>query len=70
MPSAVIEHIAYHEERFELIVTFTTGKIYAYGLVPKQVYEEFCRSRAKGNFFNSHIRDRYPASRIAQSPDG
>jgi lysyl-tRNA synthetase class 2 len=68
MPSSVIADIVYREERNELIVTFTTGKIYSYGLVPKRVYDEFRASRSKGNFFNSHVRDRYPARRMPQSP--
>ena len=64
MPSSVIGHIAYQESRSELTVTFVSGKTYAYGLVPKRVYEDFRRSGAKGNFFNAHIRDRYPARRM------
>ena len=68
MPSSVIADIVYREERFELIVTFTTGKVYCYGLVPKTVYENFRRARSKGSFFNSHVRDRYPARRMPRSP--
>jgi len=68
MPSSVIGHIAYQESRSELVVTFVSGKTYAYGLVPKRIYEDFCRSGAKGNFFNAHIRDRYPARRIKSDP--
>ena len=64
MPSSVIGHIAYRESRSELIVTFASGKTYAYGLVPKRVYDDFLRSRSKGNFFNTHIRDHYPARRL------
>jgi lysyl-tRNA synthetase class 2 len=64
MPSSVIDNFAYQESRSELIVTFVTGKTYAYVLVPKRVYEDFRRSRSKGNFFNAHIRDRYPTRRI------
>src|SRR6267142_4226141 len=68
MPSSVIDHIAYQESRSELIVTFVSGKTYAYGLVPKRVYEDFRSSAAKGNFFNAHIRDRYPARRMKSDP--
>ncbi len=68
MPSSVIGHIAYQESRSELIVTFVSGKTYAYGLVPKRVYEDFRSSAAKGNFFNAHIRDRYPARRMKSDP--
>src|SRR5438132_8346289 len=68
MPSSVIGHIAYEESRSELIVTFVSGKTYAYGLVPKRIYEDFRRSGAKGNFFNAHIRDRYPARSVKSDP--
>jgi hypothetical protein len=64
----VIGHIAYQESRSELTVTFVSGKTYAYGLVPKRVYEDFRSSGAKGNFFNARIRDRYPARRMKSDP--
>ena len=60
MPSAVIAVIAFEESRSELTVTFTTGKTYVYGLVPKRLYDDFRQSRSKGNFFNDHIREHYP----------
>jgi len=60
MPSSIIDFIAYQESRSELTVTFTTGRSYVYGLVPKRIYEDFRGARSKGNFFNAHIRDRYP----------
>jgi len=63
MPSSVIDFIAYEESRSELTVSFTTGKTYLYGLVPKRVYDEFRDSASKGNFFNTRIRDRYPMRR-------
>ena len=44
------------EAAVRLIVTFVSGKTYAYGLVPKHVYDDFRRSGAKGNFFISQIR--------------
>src|SRR5258705_6513504 len=68
MQASVLGHIAYQESRSELVVTFVSGKTYAYGLVPKRVYEDFCRSGAKGNYFNAHIRDRYPARRMKSDP--
>jgi hypothetical protein len=49
-----------------LIFTFVSGKTYAYGLVPKHVYDDFRRSGAKGNFFSSQIRGRYPARRVSR----
>ena len=63
MPSSVIDFIAFEESRSELTVTFTTGKTYVYGLVPKRIYGDFRSARSKGNFFNTRIRDRYPTRR-------
>lgn len=63
MPSSVINAIAYDEIRFELTVTFTSGMVYAYNLVPKRIYDDFCNSPRKGNYFNTRIRDRYPTRR-------
>jgi lysyl-tRNA synthetase class 2 len=61
MASSVIDLITFEESRSELTVTFATGKTYVYALVPQSVYDDFRNSRSKGNFFNTRIRDRYPA---------
>ena len=63
MPSSAIDIIAFDENRSELTVTFTTGKTYVYGLVPKRIYDDFRAARSKGKFFNTHVRDRYPVRR-------
>jgi hypothetical protein len=64
MPSRVIDFIAFEESRSELTLTFTTGKIYIYGLVPKRIYDDFRAAHSKGIFFNAYIRDRYPTRQI------
>lgn len=69
MPSTAIRDIAYDEIRNELTVTFTTGKIYTYALVPASVAEAFRASRTKGNFFNDTIRDRYPFAKVSAAAD-
>jgi hypothetical protein len=42
-----------------LTVTFTTGRIYEYFMVPPDVAASFQDARSKGTFFNTKIRDRY-----------
>lgn len=41
MPSSVIRSFDYDAARNELSITFVSGKLYIYQLVPKQVYEAF-----------------------------
>jgi hypothetical protein len=64
MPSSVISRIEYDELCQELIVTFVSGKKYAYQRVPHEMYVLFAGSRSKGTFFNEHIRDHYSYSLI------
>ena len=59
MPSSVIAKIDYEPEHARLTVTFTTGRIYRYFLVPPNVAAAFQAALSKGTFFNTHIRDRY-----------
>ena len=63
MPSSAIDIIAFDENRSELTVTFTTGRTYVYGLVPKRIYDDFREALSKGNFFNAQVRDHYPMRR-------
>ena len=64
MPSTAIGRIAYFAADRELDVTFLgSGRTYTYIGVEPEVHEEFTRAFAKGQFFNSRIRDRYPFRR-------
>lgn len=55
-----------------LVVTFTTGRRYAYVGVPQDVYDAFLAAESKGAFFNEHIRDSYSVveltARSARAP--
>jgi lysyl-tRNA synthetase class 2 len=64
MPSTVIAHFTYASPKSELVVTFRSGKRYAYVGVPPNVYEDFLRAGSKGRYFSLHIRDRYPTRRL------
>jgi hypothetical protein len=64
MPSSVIRAFDYDRQRNELTVTFVTGRIYVYSLVPPAVAAALRTSFSKGAFFNREIRNRYPAREI------
>ena len=67
MPSSVIRSFDYDAVRNELSITFVSGKIYVYQLVPRHVFEAFRAAPSKGAFFNQHIRERYPFREIIRS---
>jgi len=48
-----------------LTVTFTTGRIYEYFMIPPDVAVSFQDARSKGTFFNTKIRDRYAFREVA-----
>jgi hypothetical protein len=65
MPSTVIRSFAYDDELHELRVIFRSGRSYIYKEVPRETYEEMKRAFAKGEFFNTYIRSRFPFERSA-----
>ncbi len=60
MPSTVIRSFDYCAARSELRVTFQSGKRYLYQCVPAETYAAMKGAFAKGEFFNAHIRGRFP----------
>lgn len=60
MPSTVIRSFEYCAARTELRVTFQSGTRYLYQCVPEGTYEAMKSASAKGEFFNAHIRGRFP----------
>ncbi len=65
MPSSVIRRFAYCPDSNELWVEFTTGRRYVYSNVPAEVANTFRSAFAKGIYFNTRIRDRYPHREVA-----
>ena len=65
MPSSVIRAFDYDPARNELTVTFVTGRVYIYSLVPPAVIAEMQRAFSKGAFFNREIRNKYPSRELA-----
>jgi hypothetical protein len=67
MPSTVIQDFSYNVATRQLVVTFVTGRIYAYADVPPDVVNAFRNSGSRGRFFNSEIRDNYKCREITPS---
>ncbi len=64
MPSSVIADSSYDETRNELAVSFVSGKVYVYSLVPPAVAAAMAGAFSKGEYFNANIRDRYPYRQV------
>jgi hypothetical protein len=57
MPSSVIRHFEHDPATRQLMVTFTTGRVYVYDDVPDAVAAALRAAPSKGSFFNSQIRN-------------
>jgi hypothetical protein len=69
MPSSVIRRFVYDEMQANLWVEFTTGRRYVYSGVPKDVADAFRGAFAKGVYFNTRIRDRFPHREITHADE-
>lgn len=65
MPSTVIRRYFYDHSAQELWVEFVTGRRYVYSQVPETVAAALGSAFAKGVYFNTRIRDRFPHREIA-----
>jgi hypothetical protein len=68
MPSSVIEKYEYDAEKRILLVTFLSGKVYAYKNVPKQVYVKMREYTSKGRYLNLFVKGFYDFEEIS-APD-
>jgi lysyl-tRNA synthetase class 2 len=57
MPSTVIHSFSYNAMTRELSIIFQTGRRYTYEDVPEEIFKRMVGAFAKGEFFNSHIRN-------------
>jgi hypothetical protein len=64
MPSSVIANVHYDADRAQLTITFASGRIYNYFLVPADCVTRFAAAESKGGFFNKYIRDKYPCREV------
>ena len=60
MPSTVIRRFVYDQTAGDLWVEFTTGRKYVYSEVPEEVANALRVAFAKGVYFNTRIRDKFP----------
>jgi hypothetical protein len=60
MPSTVIRSFAYDASKQQLLVVFRSGRRYIYEQVSEDIYTRLRGAFSKGEFFNRHIRDKYP----------
>jgi hypothetical protein len=66
MPSSVIAGFDYDEALAQLTVTFVTGRVYCYYMVPAECAAAFSTALSKGAFFNENIRDRFPCREVTR----
>ena len=62
--SSNIRSIGYRPENHVLELEFYNGRIYRYAKLPNIIYRGLLRAASKGGYFNRHIKDHYPTSRI------
>ncbi len=61
--SNVIKDIDYDDKTQTLRVVFNNGSVYKYLDVPEKVYRELMSAPSVGQYFNSHIREKYGCDR-------
>ena len=69
MPSTVIRRFVYDETEQNLWVEFTTGRKYVYSGVPEDVASTLRTAFAKGVYFNTRIRDKYPHREVTHEEE-
>ena len=69
MPSTVIRRFVYDQSAGELWVEFTTGRKYVYSEVPDSVASALCSAFAKGVYFNTRIRDKFPHREVTREDE-
>ncbi len=64
MPSTVIRSARYDAKRCELTVVFQSGRRYAYGDVPTEIFVALESAPSRGEYFNRFVRDSFTCRRI------
>lgn len=66
--SEAISSVGHDAEALILEIEFTSGGIYRYLEVPRQVFEQLMAAASPGTFFHDEIRDRYRYTHVGGSP--
>ncbi len=61
--SSSIVSVGYDADTEAMEVQFRQGEVYAFSGVPRETYEALVTADSPGDFFNSHVRDAFPATR-------
>jgi hypothetical protein len=70
LQSTSLNAATYEGQDAFLELEFRNGAIYRYLGVPEQVYQELLSAESKGQYFNQHIRNRFPYAKIDPKPGG
>ena len=62
--SSMVSSISYDSDSQTMIVTFNTGKSYAYSGVPEEVATDAANAASVGEYMNSEIKGRYSYRRL------
>ena len=62
--SSMMRSAGYDETHAVLEIEFTAGTIYRYHAVPQREWRGLMEAHSKGRYFDAHIRDKYPASKV------
>lgn len=62
--SSNIASIGYDPTSYTLEVEFHNGLIYRYFDVPKSVFDALMSAASHGQYFNSHIKERYRSVKV------
>jgi hypothetical protein len=69
VPSTVIRRFAYDHSNGELWIEFVTGRRYVYSEVPDTVATALGAAFARGVYFNTRIRDRFPCRDVTHEEE-
>lgn len=65
--STAIARVYYSARRHELFVSFASGRVYVYFLVPQREYDGFLAAPSLGRYFNERIRGCYECRELKAS---
>ena len=66
LESKLLAAAAYDASRRQLYLRFRSGEIYRYFTFPAEPYQELLDADSHGQYFLSHIRNRFPYERLVR----
>jgi hypothetical protein len=63
--STSLKGVGYCLQEALLELEFRSGAIYRFGGVPKATYQKLLQATSKGVYFNHHIRNRFPHTKMS-----